>query len=109
MMRYVYDQKELDESFEKVACDFEQLCEDLDNFEECLDNLEVFIEDQNSMQYDACLAYLKQLKEIIVDCEIRFDIYNGKYDSDYEKKKHVITRLERYIFMSILKKVYKGD
>lgn len=95
-MRYVYDQKDLDESFDKITDDFESLQEHLDDFEETLDNLEVFIEDQMPMQMDACLAYLVQLQEIIADCLIRFNRYNKRYETDYEKQKEVITRLTPY-------------
>ena len=106
MGRYVYDQKDLEESFDKVTNDFEKLQEDLDYFEECLDNLEVFIEDQHSMQFDGCLALLKQLKEIIADCEIRFERYNDKYEANYEKYKEVSTLLTP--FLSMWKKVKEG-
>lgn len=105
-MRYVYDQKELDESFAKITTDFEQLCEDLDNFEDTLENLDCYFEEQQATEFDGCLAYLKQLKEIIDDCTIRFDNFNKKYDADYEKYKDVITRLEPY--KSILKEIYYG-
>ena len=55
------------------------------------------IEDQHSMQFDGCLALLKQLKEIIADCEIRFESYNDKYEANYEKYKEVRTLLTPYL------------
>ena len=96
------EKKDLEESFDKATNDFEKLQEDLDYFEECSDNLEVFIEDQHSMQFDGCLALLKQLKEIIADCEICSESYNDKYEANYEKYKEVRTLLTP--FLSVWKK-----
>ena len=103
MSRIVYDASELEESFSDIVTDFENLQEHLDDFEDHLDNLEVFYEDQHSTEFDACLAYLKQLKEIIADCEIRFNRYNNRYGVDYDKYKDVQTSLKPY--RSIWKKV----